>query len=96
MNKRKKINYTYDGEPPHKEMSWCIKHDILVWVDRYAEKVGRNYEERDLYRIVAKFGNKEKKGKYRFTHKTIVNAVWNAWIQLYKINNVKAREIQRD
>jgi hypothetical protein len=93
---KKKTKYIYEGEPPHKEMSWCIKHDILVLVDRYAEKVGRYYKEKDLYRIVVKFGNEEKKGKYRFTHETIVNAVWNAWKQLYKINNVKAREVKRD
>jgi hypothetical protein len=96
MSKRKKIRYNYEGDPPHKEMSWCIKHDILVYMDRYAEKVGRNYEERDLYRIVVEYGNRQKEGEYKFTHKTIVNAVWNAWKQLYNINNVKTREIQRD
>lgn len=96
MSRRKKVKYQYEGEPPHKEMSWCIKHDILVWADRYAEKIGRFYEERDLYRIVVRFGNEEKKGKYKFTHKTIINAVWNAWRQLYNRNNVKTREIQRD
>ena len=94
MNRRRKINYEYEGEPPHKEMSWCIANEIIVCMDRYAEVIKGKYYERDLYRIVVKYGNEDKKGDYKYTHKNIINAVWNAWIRLYKINNGKEEKIR--
>ena len=92
MPRRKKSSYKHPTKQPYKEMQWCLRNNFKVCCSRYAEKVGRNYEEKDLYRIEVYHNGEEKFSEYKYTSENIQLEIANIYIKVYHKNHAKTEE----
>ena len=69
MPRKKKSIYKHPEKVPYEEMKWCLNNGFKVCCGKYAEKIGRNYVERDSYRIEVYYKGEEKFSNYNYTSK---------------------------
>lgn len=70
-------------------MKWCLNRHIRIYAERYAEKIGRYYKEKDLYRITVEQGDRVKSTDWMYNKKQLPEALMNMWIKTYEVNNGK-------
>lgn len=90
---KKKSNPYALGQPktpnPMKEMSWCINKHVYVSCDIEGFKVGNQWEMGDKYRLVIKKGDVVRRSEYIYTRENIVDAIYDTYREIYKINHGK-------
>jgi len=75
---------------PLKEMSWCLARHITVTTDLESFVNDRGYHEMTMrYGVIVRQGNREKKSGYIYDRDNVVDAIFNAYRELYKRNYVE-------
>ena len=80
--RKKKSNYTINTcktQNPMKEMSWCLKRGIFVFIEP-------NPKQQTMFRVVIKQGNNTNDSDYKYTVKDIQDVVFDAYRELYRRN----------
>lgn len=81
MRRRKSnlIINTCKTENPMKEMSWCFKRGIYVFMEP-------NPKQPTMFRVVIKQGDNTNESDYKYTVRNIQDIVFDAYRELYKRN----------
>jgi len=92
MPKKKRSIYKHPDRAPHKEMQWCLRNNFKVCCTRYADKVGKFYKERDLYRIEVYHNGEEKFSEYKYTSNDVQIEIANIYKTVYEKHHAKTQE----
>lgn len=80
-------------ENPVKEMSWCFEHHIRVVVDPEAIKEPNGeWKQTSRYQVSIHQGDRIRESGYIYTKDNVLDAVHEAYRQIYKMNYGKKKE----
>lgn len=78
---------------PVKEMSWCFEHHIRVVVDPEAIKEPNGeWKQTSRYQVSIHQGDRIRESGYIYTKDNVLDAVHEAYRQIYKMNYGKKKE----
>ena len=80
--RRRKSNFTINTcktENPMKEMSWCFKQGIYVFIEP-------NPKQPTTFRVAIHQGENTNESDYKYTVRNIQDIVFDAYRELYKRN----------
>jgi len=77
---------------PLKEMSYCINKHIYVSCSIEGSKIGSQWEMGDRYCLTIRYGDDFRKTDYIYTKDNVVDAIYDTYREIYKMNHGKKTE----
>lgn len=77
---------------PMKEMSWAETRHIRISCEIEALKVGKYWEMGNKYKLTIRQGDRYKDTGYDYTKDNVVDAIYEAYRELYRMNYGKRQE----
>lgn len=97
----KKKSYPYRLKHPKTsnpmvEMSWCHGKHIYVSCKIEGKQIGGQWEMGKLYCLTIRNGNQYRESEYKYTKEDVVDAIYDAYREIYNRNYGKERKESGD